>query len=79
MTKYALELMGGTYTGSTKPAKVRAKLVHGRGAYGISAGKAGLQGSVLEETTDRLIFHVPGGGIFSFPRNEIDLEILPAK
>jgi hypothetical protein len=79
LTRHALDLMGGSYSGTPKPAKVRAKLVHGRGEFGIPVGKAGLKGVVLEESPERVVFQVAQGSIFSFPRKEIEVEFLPAK
>ena len=68
--------MGGTSAIPGRPAKLKAKLVHGRGDFGIPVGKAGMRGNVLEESADLVIFQVENGGIFSFPSQEVEIKYL---
>jgi hypothetical protein len=71
---YLLQHMGGITNTAARPALVQARLVHGRVDFGIRAGKARLRGHVLEETPDRIIFQDKRGPVYSFPRNEVDIE-----
>jgi hypothetical protein len=80
LVSHALELMGNASSSIQKPAKVKAKLMHAAGDFGIPFGKVTLKGKVLEETPDRLVFYAnANGNLYSFPRQEVDVEYLPTK
>jgi hypothetical protein len=79
LVRYALNLLGGASIPTARPAKVRAKLARGRDMFGLPEGRAGLKGTVLEETGERMIFQADGGTIFSFPRKEIEVAFLAPK
>ena len=71
LVRYALEFMGGSTSVSSRPAKIRARLLHARGGFGIPVSRITLKGEILEDTADRVIFRDQAGSIYSFPRNEV--------
>jgi hypothetical protein len=80
MVRQALSLMGGAPPDpSAYPAKVRAHLVHGRGAYGIPNPKAKIRGQILSQTPERVIFQTRKGAFFSFPASDIEIERIQDK
>jgi hypothetical protein len=76
MLWHALNLMGGEVNNEAKPARVNACLVQARGSFGIPMGKIGLHGRILDMNDTRLIFQHDGGHLYSFPRKEVDVELL---
>jgi hypothetical protein len=80
LVRHALELMGHASSTIQKPAKVKARLLHAAGDFGIPFSKVALKGIVLENTPERLLFRVnANGNLYSFPRPEVDVEYLPAR
>jgi hypothetical protein len=79
LVRYALIHMSGFSPEARRPAKVSAHLTHARGDFGITAGHIKLKGDVLEEAGGRLIFQTPAGHIYSFPRQETEVNYLPVK
>lgn len=74
MSRFALDIMGGTRQLSEEPTRIKVRMVHGRGDFGIPAGRAKLKGWVLEKTADRVIFKIEKGGIISLPLKEVELS-----
>ena len=77
LLRHVLDYMAGTTTGATRAAKVKADFVHGRGDFGIPAGRATVKGKVLEESTERVVFQTEQGNFFSLPRAEVEITYLP--
>jgi len=80
LVTHALEVMGGASSVTPRMARLRAKLTHARGDFGIAVGRASLQGLVFVDTPDRLLIQlktVGMGRFFSLARDEVELEYLP--
>lgn len=76
LLRYALAIMGGSPAAVGRPAKVKADFVHGRGGFGIPAGRVTVKGRILDESPDRILFHAEKGNLFSLPRAEVEIKYL---
>lgn len=71
---YALRYMNGEPIPSVKPAKVVVRLIHGRGDLGINYGRFTLQGTVIEETPERIVFQTSAGAFLSLPAKGVEYK-----
>jgi hypothetical protein len=55
--------------------KIKIRIAHGRGDYGIKQPGMNISGWIVEENENRIIFQSQFGGFISFPRSDI---IVPA-
>lgn len=78
MLRHALNIMGDGDQSAYRPATIRARLVHGRADFGIPVSRVKLKGLVLDQTPERVLFKVHKGGIYSFPLQDVELEIADA-
>jgi hypothetical protein len=76
LVRHALDSMGGASTNTSRPAQIRAKLLHARGDYGIKSGGVTMKGQIIEESADRIIFQAGRGPIYSLPRREVEVSPL---
>ncbi len=79
MLHHALNIMGDGDQRAYRPATIKARLIHGRGTFGIPVGRMKLKGRVLEQTSDRVMFKVDKGAIYSFPLEEVTLKLAKSK
>jgi hypothetical protein len=80
LVAHAIEVMGGTAAVPPRRAKLRAKLIHVRGDFGITSGQVSVKAFVWEETPDRLLLQLDAGGwgqFYSLPHSEVEVEYLP--
>ncbi len=73
LLRFGLDFLGGETSAMQRPAKIKARLIHGRAEFGIPVGRQGLRGTIVDETDTRVIFRNKLGHLISFPKQEIEI------
>jgi hypothetical protein len=74
MLRLALDLMGGSTNTTHRPAKILARLVHGRAELGTPTSRQPLWGAIVDESQSRVTFRTNKGLLFSFAKSEVEVD-----
>lgn len=73
MVRYALRSMGGDPPVPVRKATIKVQLRYAAQGFGEQTGKETMPGSILEETTSRILFQNSRGFLFSFPAEGVEV------